>query len=850
MTTDATQIITAADSIPAPRCVAHAKWIWSDDDPDKPNVWVWARRRFEVKAPTSAFLNITADLRYVAWVNGVMIGFGPPKYHMATPTLDRYDIAAHLHTGENVIAIRVYTLGDSDDISSCMPRRGALLGSIEADGQTIPTDGSWKLIREPGYLECALRRFDFQPHNEVFDARVSLGEPWRADYDDADWPAAVELSQGPAIADVERIEWRDIELIPWRAMPMDRVLEFGSARFANPAKHDNVETVAGDIFKAQRGPDAGDRVRFDPMHDRVTLDATSLPADQGAYIRWDLGQLRTGYPVVEVEGEPGTIIDLSYCEHLTGGQIDPSWINLNYFDRLILGDGVLRHRILWPKCCKFMQADVRCGRATFRRVEFDYSAYPVQRRGGFKCNDAVLDQAWHISAHTLELCMEDNYMDTPWRERGSWLGDIVPEAHVNYYAFGDAALLRRFLRQQARGQKPDGRMMGKYPGRRPSEIHTWNLSYALTLEDYVRHTGDAALIRELWPTVGRIMGWLEQYRTDEQVYGNLPLEITFERNVYTFVDWAPVDTRGSNTGFNAYAYRFWDSCARLAAMLGDEPAAADCAAKRDALGEAMRDVFWDETRGIFVNGRVNGRQLRRWGCQENYWAVLFGIATAEQVRSIIDVMKQQDLLSYFKSDPSCYDEPYHTMALGLNTYRWDDEKMVPMGTPYFAYWAMQALCELGMIQESLDLIRRHWGEFSRQGIASTWEQWDMGSSLSHGFSAGPVVMLGKYMLGVTPSVGDVNRVEIFPHRADLTWASGRMPLPAGVVQVGWRYADGWTLAVSIPAGCTAEVGLPARDVKSLTVNGQPASATGVVERQVTKFVTVDLPAGEYTIEGR
>ena len=35
------------DCIPAPDSIADAKWIWCDDDPDQPNVWGHARRRFE-----------------------------------------------------------------------------------------------------------------------------------------------------------------------------------------------------------------------------------------------------------------------------------------------------------------------------------------------------------------------------------------------------------------------------------------------------------------------------------------------------------------------------------------------------------------------------------------------------------------------------------------------------------------------------------------------------------------------------------------------------------------------------------------------------------------------------------
>jgi len=64
------------------------------------------------------------------------------------------------------------------------------------------------------------------------------------------------------------------------------------------------------------------------------------------------------------------------------------------------------------------------------------------------------------------------------------------------------------------------------------------------------------------------------------------------------------------------------------------------------------------------------------------------------------------------------------VAIALNRYRWDDDKMVPLGTPYFAGFALEAMHELGMINESLDFIRLRWGDFSRQGATTVWEVWN------------------------------------------------------------------------------------------------------------------------------
>ena len=513
-------------------CVAHSRWIWSDDDPDLTNVWVYARRRFQAVNLADAWLNITADLRYVAWINGQMVGFGPPKSDMRTPTLDRYPIDRYLVVGGNVLTVLVYSLGDTKDISSVMPRRGALLGAIEVDEKVIVTDAGWKVRREWGYRDCAIRRHDMQPHNEVFDDRLSLGEPWRRDYDDSGWASATELSAGPVMEPYEAIQPRDIPLMPWCQRRPDHVIETGLATFDRPAVDDKVSEVAGQIRGARRRPDDQRRVVVDPYLGSVSVNAAGVDDSQGGYVIWDFGRVRTGYPTIEAAGDPGTIIDLSYGEHLVAGRVDPTK-HLTYFDRLILADRPRKHRVMWPKCLRYIQADVRAGRANISTIALDESAYPLQRQGSFQCSDPVLDQAWRISADTLELCMEDSYMDTPWRERGSWLGDTMVMVPASLVAFGDGRLARRFLRLHAMGQLSDGRMQGKYPGRCSCDISTWTLSFAILLEEYVRYSGDEELGRRLWPTAWRTVQWIQQYLTAEGLYGNLPCQVTPSINIYT-----------------------------------------------------------------------------------------------------------------------------------------------------------------------------------------------------------------------------------------------------------------------------------------------------------------------------
>jgi len=829
----------------SPGGILKARWIWSNDDPSALNAWVYARRSFEVRQPEGAFLDITADLRYFVWINGEPVGFGPPKFHAATPTVDRYPIASFLAPGQNTVTVLIYSYGADGRLSSVMPRRGALRASLSCDGGKIVTDGSWKVCRERAYAADTVRRGEHQPPAEVFDARLSLGEPWRPGYDDARWPAAVVL---PELQPDATFEPRDIPLFGWQAHAPDRCIATGLAAF----ERCDIEKLAAAIAHAPRTPDYQGRVRRESP---FVLDASGLQDGEGCYALWDFGRIWAGYPVIEVTGTPGTVLDLSYAEHLQKGAVDPTKHGLHYMDRIILrGDGRLTHRITWPKCCRYLQVDVHGGRAEIAALALQRSTYPVEWRGSFACSDPVLDQAWQICAHTVQLDMEDGYMDTPWRERGSWLGDDVPKFVANAYAFGDTALMRRFLRQHARGQLPTGAMRSKYPGSKSSHISTWSLTYPVSVREYVRHSGDRSLAIELWPTIQRILAWLESYRLADGVYGNLPLEVTAETNIYNFIDWAPVDTRGANAAWNAHAYNCLNAAAFVAELAGDPTTAKTCRERSASLRASFQKLFWDERRGVFINGWHDGQPLPRWGCQENYLAVLFGLATDRQRESILRRLQAEDLASYFVPDPKDYDQVIdghdgnHMVAIALNRYRWPADKMVPFGTPYFAGFALQALGELGLMREALDLIRQRWGEFSRQGGTTIWETWDQETgSLSHGWGCAPVFVLGQYVLGVVP--GDAPSADYFilPQRGDLAWARGRIPMPKGLIDVAWQFDGRWQLDVTLPPNCTACVGLPISPGEHLLDDREPVKATRCIERYGANYQAVLLRSGTHRL---
>jgi hypothetical protein len=172
--------------------------------------------------------------------------------------------------------------------------------------------------------------------------------------------------------------------------------------------------------------------------------------------------------------------------------------------------------------------------------------------------------------------------------------------------------------------------------------------------------------------------------------------------------------------------------------------------------------------------------------------------------------------------------------------------MVPLGTAYFAGYALQAMCELGMIQEALDFIRSRWGAFSRQGGTTVWETWSMSvGSLSHAWSCAPVVLLGRYLLGVRRAENGPHDLDVLPQFSDLPFAQGRVVTHKGIIQVSWKVDPKPQMDLVVPVGMTVRAGLPGTG--PLLLNGAPVENVETVVSCQKTYRCVQLDAGCYRL---
>jgi hypothetical protein len=708
-----------------------------------------------------------------------------------------------------------------------MPVRPGLIAAVTWHGGEVVSDDAWAALEERAYRGDTPRFANHQSFIEWFDARqAALG--WeQPGFDDSGWPRARVISKD--------------RLAPWgepspRPIPDLTLIPHSPCRIVETGRsiprHDPDDPVklANTLQEAMREP--ADLVAASPGGlFPVTMTAPPDPA-QAAYAVFDFAENSSGYLVFSVRGTPGTVVDVGYSEDFEEGRVRCNLQGIRYSDRFILAGGLLEHQLMLPKTLRYLLVEVRRGRAMFEAIRQDVSTYPVSWQGAFVCRERPeLAQVWRIGAHTVQVCMEDVYMDTPRRERASWLGDMIPEAMAAYYAFGDYALARHSLDLFMRSQRPAGWVVGRFPSLDGPNMPTWSASYAPGLADYVRFSGDVAFAGQAWDGLTRLTAWFEGQRLADDLIVVRPTRRSQSDaehgHGYVIADWAPTRLDGAVAVMNMYYCHYLRESAFLARLLGREVEAArlDDLARRTAA--AIQGLLFDAERGIFVNCRADGALSRQAGLQENLLALLWDIATPAQAWRIVEAVLPDD-----RPLPVWRERYRDWLALSDGTQPWDPQKMVPVGSPFFMYYALAALFEIGRAEAALNTIHEHYGGLLARGETTVWEDWSGDTSRSHGWGAGPTAHAGRYLLGVEPVTPGFQSFRVLPSFGDLGEASGRVPTPLGIVDVAWRRdAAGAVLSLTVPQGARALAGLPAATGATMLCDGQSCAPQRVVLRR-------------------
>lgn len=759
----------------APRpLLAEAQWIThpAASGPQQGTAAITLQLRSSVdlaRVPVSVPVEISADNRYVLYINGKRIDAGPSRGDLAHWRYRQLDLAPFLKVGRNLLAVQVWNDGKAAGVAQISARTGFLLRAGEGvdaalaaqleSGKdwTARIDASRRV--DPAQPALAGRvgwaKYFAAPPPETLDAAAQL-DGWTTDANvGADWAAAV-----PALAQGEVTPWTLVA----DALPQQRLRPLDS----------------GKLVRAYVGL-GSDSKAIAAKPGRFPNGAMTVPANSEALIRLDMGAMEAAYLQLVTSGGAGARIELAYAEapydntmnYLADrGAARDGWI-LGQTD-VFLPDGRAKRTFapLWWRAWRYAELKIRTGAQPLRLESFSRTGtgYPFDVRGHFASNDPELNRIWQIGWNTVQVDGHETYMDTAYWEQLQYVGDTRIQALVTYAVTGDARLAAQAIDAFAASRR-NGIIQSRWPANIDQSIPPFALLWVGMLHDYWMRQPDPAPIVRSIDAMRSSLDWYDRYVQPDGLIGTT--------TGWEFIDWRagldnfPETRDPRNTDQCIISLMFVGAsqqAAQLEAALGDPARAQENQRRAARTADAVKAKCWSPERGLFADRP----ELQQFSQHANILAVLYDVAPRDE---------QQKILSRVLTPG---DWPAAPAGITPATF-------------YFDFYLARALVHAGMGENYLDMLKP-WRKMLQQNFTTWPENPDPTRSDSHAWSAHPTFDLLTVVAGVDTAAPGFAKVRIAPQLGTLENIDASYAHPQGPINVRLARSPGKRL--------TGEVRLP------------------------------------------
>ncbi|MCD8384865.1 MAG: family 78 glycoside hydrolase catalytic domain [Clostridiales bacterium] len=616
-------------------------------------------------------LRLTADDHYQLWLNGVYTGQGPAP---AYP--ERYPWLTYPLTGGQTVtvALHLYYQGLVNRVWNSGDGRFGLWAELTGPaGEICSID--WRYQICTAYSGAPLG-YDTQLL-EDFDSR-RYPEGWeQPGYDDSAWGRLV-----PAL-------WADYHLIPQETEPL----------WEGETEPTEVRPIPGGLLL-------------------------------------DFGREIAGTLHLSARGHAGQIVTLRLGEELENGRVRYELrCNCRYEERWTLDEGdntlhpydykAFRYaEVLYPE-------DVEVGHLHARERH-----YPMDERlSTLRCPTDELGDIFTICKNAVRCCTQEGFVDCCTREKGQYLGDAVITARSHLWLTGDAAMLRKCIRDFLASARVSPTLMAVAPGSLMQEIGDYSLLFPQLVWTDWEFTGDRAFLGECLPAISAMLdafvakwqrpdGLLE--RVDE--LWNLVDWPDNLRDGYDFPLTRPIVGPGVHNVINALWYGALTAEERMRSVLGLPEKN-----RSDRAREAFLHTFYRPGQRLFADSETSDH----CSLHANLYAACFGLLPEEGWEA--------------------YERLLCTPGRVCG--------VLPM------YFALRGLGRMGKYETLYRLVTRTdeygWRNMLREGATACFEAWGKeqkwNTSLCHPWASGAIPLIVEELAGLRPDPDNAEGFRFEPH---------------------------------------------------------------------------------------
>lgn len=619
-----------------------ANWIWQKQNRIKDDKVIFRKNFVLNQLPDTATAYIAVDTKYWLYVNEKRVVFEGGLFRESLPGCgygDKVELGPFLKKGINNITLLCWFYGNEGRNNIDSTQAGLL---FQCEELGIYSDNSFKCLRHPAFYTTGEPRpaYLYGGDNIGFDGNRDIGDFTSIGFDDADFePAQV----------FENTVWGHIYERP---IPLIR---------ANRA---------------------------------VKLEA--LSQKKRRYIG-NLPYAMTFSPVIEVMAVGGEVLDIRSDRYtINGGPGD----EMNQYQG---------HRIEY--ICKpgkncfesfhylFGEKIIVSSHSPLEALEVSYreSYYDTSIVGRFQCQDDIVNKLIEKAARTLVVCMRDNFMDCPDRERGQWIGDVSVQIPQTFFLLDDKAglLAKKAIHDFIFLRKGDV-LVGNVPGANSWELPAQSLNAIGQwgmISQYYKYSGDKEVLEWAFePCVQYLKLWgigkdgLVESRTGDWKWFD---------HLYNS------DEKVLENAWYYSAVRF----AQTMAEILKNPTHNKFLGDREKTIHKNFDLHLWKGEYYTSTGVVDDRA--------NAMSVLSGLCKKENYESIRKI-----LLTVFNS------------------------------TVYMENYVLIALCEMGYIKDAYKRMVSRYYNLAVNENSTLWEDFFILGTKNHAWSGAPVTIAFKYFAGI------------------------------------------------------------------------------------------------------
>jgi hypothetical protein len=374
-----------------------ASWITHPTAPLREPIVLHFRRSLQLDSkPGRYVVHVSADNRFILYVNGHRVGDGPARGDLPHWRYETFDLAPYLSAGTNLVTATVWNFGIYAPAAQITDRTAFLVqgdGPLEA---AVSTPTGWMVALEPGRTPVPRKAGDVDGY-----MANGPGEELNAAAYDWQWNDPADPSAAWVAA----------------ASPMRENIYPSAARAGLEGEQvDNYwELVPDELPHMEYSPtEAGTVVRSDgPGASTFPAKPVTIAANRHLHLLLDRKTLTSAYPLLTVSGGKGARIRLTYAEALYDAHQEKGDRNevgnrqaLGVHDSFLPDGGAHRtFEPLWWRVWRYLDLDIQTAGEplTLDSLQAEFTAYPFEERASFKSKDPELAQIWEISWRTARL---------------------------------------------------------------------------------------------------------------------------------------------------------------------------------------------------------------------------------------------------------------------------------------------------------------------------------------------------------------------------------------------------------------------------------------------------------------